>query len=231
MSAILDDPTLATTAWALHDIEKVRIAMENRVRQLTRTEADEDGVVRGVGLDESHPSVAALASITEAMVMLEKDATKALQKSMKAHALGAFVRQAKGVGEKQAARLLAAVGDPYWNVLDNRPRTVSELWAYCGLHVINGESARRKKGIKSNWSTEAKMRAYLVSTSIVKSPTSPYRKVYDERRARTAETHPDWTKGHSHNDALRKVSKEVLKDMWRAARDLHTGGADALTAA
>ena len=218
---ILDDPTLASVAWALHDVEKTRIGMENRVRQLTRTDPDEDGVIRGVGLDESHPQVAALNAICESFVELEKQATKNLQKAMKAHPLSEWVKGAKGVGEKQAARLLAAIGDPYWNVAADRPRSVSELWAYCGLHVVNGEGAKRRKGVKSNWSTEAKMRAYLVSTSIIKQPSSPYRKVYDYRRAHTEVTRPDWTAGHSHNDALRKVSKEVLKDLWRAARDLH----------
>ena len=221
----LDDPALSSTAWALHDVEKVRIAMENRVRQLTRAEVDEDGVLRGAGLTEDHPQVASLTSIAESLADLEKEATKNLQKAMKSHLLGPFVKQAKGVGEKQAARLLAAIGDPYWNVADNRPRSVSELWAYCGMNVVTGEGARRRKRVKSNWSAEGKMRAYLIATSIVKSPTSEYRKVYDERRAHTAVTRPDWTAGHSHNDALRVVAKAVLKDLWRAARDLHEGAA------
>jgi hypothetical protein len=55
---------------------------------------------------------------------------------------------------------------------------------------------------------------------------SKYRLVYDQRRTHTAITHgPDteipWTKGHSQNDALRIVSKAILKDLWRAARDWH----------
>jgi hypothetical protein len=40
----------------------------------------------------------------------------------------------------------------------------------------------------------------------------------------TATSHPDWTDGHSHQDALRVASKEVLKDLWRAARDVHAQG-------
>jgi hypothetical protein len=65
------------------------------------------------------------------------------------------------------------------------------------------------------------MRAYLIATSCIKQARSPYRAVYDNRRAHTATTHPDWTAGHSHNDALRIVSKAILKDLWLAARDLH----------
>ncbi len=55
---------------------------------------------------------------------------------MRAHPLGPFVARSKGVGEKQAARLLAAIGDPYINVNTQKPRTVSQLWAYCGLHTL-----------------------------------------------------------------------------------------------
>lgn len=52
-----------------------------------------------------------------------------------------------------------------------------------------------------------------------KAPTADrrYRHVYEERRAHTAQTHPEWTPGHSHNDALRVVGKEILRDLWRAA--------------
>lgn len=42
----------------------------------------------------------------------------------------------------------------------------------------------------------------------------PYRQVYDKRRARTAETHPDWSKGHSHGDALRVMTKALVEDLW-----------------
>lgn len=44
-----------------------------------------------------------------------------------------------------------------------------------------------------------------------------YRHTYDQRRAHTAITHPEWTAGHSHNDALRIVGKEILRDLWTVA--------------
>ena len=88
------------------------------------------------------------------------------------------------------------------------------------------------------------MRAYLIAESCIKQldsqcrggqlvrddlmvpaapacTCSPYRVVYDRRRAHTAVSHPEWTDGHSHNDGLRVASKEILKDLWRAARDWH----------
>lgn len=84
-------------------------------------------------------------------------------------------------------------------------------------------AARRQKGVKANWSTDAKVRAYLIATSCIRQPGSEYRAVYDQRRAHTATTHPEWTPGHSHNDALRILSKRILRDLWRAARNHHEG--------
>lgn len=133
---VLADPFLALAADVLDDLERVRIANENRLRQLTRDEDDADGENRGFGLDESHPDVARLAALVDALAQAEHQAELNLRRQLRKHPLGPWVKQARGVGEKQAARLLAAIGDPYINTLHNRPRTVSELWAYCGYHVL-----------------------------------------------------------------------------------------------
>lgn len=50
-------------------------------------------------------------------------------------------------------------------------------------------------------------------------PNGPYGEVYAARRAHTAKTHPDWTKGHSRMDGLRVAMKAFLKDLhveWHA---------------
>jgi hypothetical protein len=46
------------------------------------------------------------------------------------------------------------------------------------------------------------------------SPTGPYGKVYADRRKATAIVHPEWTKGHSHSDAIRIAMKKFLADLW-----------------
>lgn len=134
---VLADPLLALAADVLDDLECVRIANENRLRQLTRVATDKDGEERGFGLDESHPDVARLAALVASLAKAEHDAELQLKRQLRAHSLGPWVRRTQGVGEKQAARLLAAIRDPYWNDLHDRPRTVSELWAYCGYHVVS----------------------------------------------------------------------------------------------
>lgn len=233
------DPTLALLADVLGDLEATRIANENRLRQLTRTETDIDGEDRGFGLDESHPDVARLAGVVDGIKALEHQATLNLQRSIRKHPLGPWVKHTIGVGEKQGARLIATLGDPYWNDLHDRPRTVSELWAYCGVHVVNGAAAARARGVKSNWNADAKMRAYLVATSCIKALESPYRAVYDEGRAKYAETlHGSDCKrcgpsgkpalegsplsaGHQHARAMRLMMKAILRDLWAESRDIH----------
>ena len=298
------DPALALAADVVDDIERVRIANENRLRQLTRTEADSDGEDRGFGLPEDHPDVARVAGIVSALKDIEQDAVRNLQRHMKRHPLWPWSKTQRGVGEKQLARLLAVIGDPYINGSTEKPRTVSALWAYSGLHVVPGShstlddqsviaagdeggdldqehgdtlvsdvwvAARRKKGVRSNWSSKAKMRAYLIAESCVKQldkackedpeshaalgagqqgpdtlgmpassqsdsgagqqshdahsiracPCSPFRVKYDLRKAHTRTTHPEWTDGHRHNDALRVASKEILKQLWREAKAWH----------
>jgi len=252
----LFDPLLVIHAEALDDIEQLLHATNNRLRAMTTEH----------GLTDAHPDLARLRAMAAMFADLEKDAIKNLERAMKRHPLGPWVKATVGVGDKQGARLLAAIGDPYWHVVEDRPRTVSQLWAYSGLHVLPatnagslpirgaspgststtggdaqtrsdtqgllGVAARRRKGVQSNWSTNAKTRAYLIAAKCMQmpgvvckngtvKPRSPFRDTYDDRRARTAVTHPDWSDGHSHNDALRITSKEILKQLWREAKRLH----------
>ncbi len=48
---------------------------------------------------------------------------------------------------------------------------------------------------------------------------SPYRPLYDASKAHDAGR--ELTPIHIHNRALRRVAKEILKDLWRASRDWH----------
>jgi hypothetical protein len=267
----LADPLLALAADVLDDLESVRIANENRLRQLTRNEEDSDGEERGFGLTLDHPDVARLNALVSALADAEKVATKNLEKRLREHALYPWLKRQKGVGDKQAARLLASIGDPFMRpemvrqdgtVESSRPRRVSELWAYCGYHVLPvgiqrafgahtsadvdrasgfpvgqgtfdtqrsyasgdktghpdqmkhdtqlelvGVAPKRARGQRANWSSTAKMRAFLIAESCMKQlkrtcpaneergyathvdgcECSHYRKVYDAAREKYAD--------------------------------------------
>lgn len=232
---MLADPFLALAGDILTDLESARLANENRLRQLTRpaNEVDEDGGMRGFGLDESNRDVARVAALVEALGKSEHQAILNLSRMMRAHPLGPWVARTVGVGEKQAARLLGVIGDPAWNATENRPRTVRELYSFCGY----GDAAEqvRRKGRKATWSPAAKMRTHLIAKSCVQARRSPYREVYDKGRAQyegvaheapctrcgpsgsPAQVGSPLSAGHQHARALRLVSKAVLKDLWREA--------------
>jgi hypothetical protein len=298
----LADPFLALAADVVDDLEKVRIANENRLRQLTRTETDKDGEERGFGLTEDHPDVARLSALVDMLGQAEHQAVLNLQRLMRKHPLGPWIKATAGVGEKQAARLLAVIGDPYIRpelvrdgvVEPARPRRVSELWAYCGYHVlpagyaiddtqsrsasgtdfsadhgeadaqkagVGGEQAghsdhnlsdfprqrvgvapKRRRGTRTNWSTTAKTRTFLIAESCIKHRQSPFRAVYDATREKYADAvhampcarcgpsgkpapaASPLSDGHKHARAMRAVSKEILKALWREARRIHEGG-------
>jgi hypothetical protein len=137
------------------------------------------------------------AALVDALADVEHKATLNLRRLMRLHPLEPWRAAQRGAGEKQFARLLAAVGDPYWNTLYGRPRTVSELWAFCGLHTISpgGDqtcadthlglvAARRQRGQRANWSTVAKSRAYLIAAKMLMCGN---RELYDTRKAATAD--------------------------------------------
>lgn len=238
---ILSSGYLMLLSDSLDDIEALRIATENRVRSLTRSIEDSDGEVRGLGLDARSPEVASAMAMLDSLKALEHQTTLSLQRELRKSPLIGWVKRSKGVGEKQAARLLAVIGDPYWNGLHDRPRTVSELWAYAGYSVVGGEAQRRRKGQLSNWSDKAKSRAFLMAQSCVKALGGDYRAVYDAAReqyaeavhatpcvrcgpaGKPAEAGSPLSAGHQHARALRRVSKEILRDLWIEARAVHEG--------
>lgn len=235
----LDDPTLRVLAEAVDDLENVRKANENRYRQLTRCEADEDGIVRGHCLPEDSKTVIRLRATVDLLAEAEKQAVRNLEATMKAHPLGPWIAAQNGLGMKTIARLLSAIGDPYWNTLHDRPRTVSELWAYCGLAVHGGKAQRRAKGQKSNWSDVAKMRVWNCVQPIIKNTRSPYRAVYDAAKAglqgavydehyagRMFKGKPigvgqPLSPGHIDARAQRVVMKAILRDLWVESKRLH----------
>jgi len=205
---------VALAADILDDIEHARISAENQVRS----------AIEAKGLDPvlNAQHLAPLEGLVGGLRDLEAQAVRRLQSAMKHHPLGPWVQETQGLGLKTVARFLGAVGP-----LEARSMP-AQLWAYCGLHVVDGAAPRRRRGEVSNWSTRAKTRAYLMAEACVKQVggetrrRSPYRDVYEQARAHDAELQgarpAPLTDGHMHARAMRKVSKAILRDLWAEAR-------------
>lgn len=209
------DALLALLADVLLDMERTRIANENRLRSL-RTVKQAGGL----------PGESALVELIDGLLALEHRAELELKRAVRKHPLGPWVKRTVGVGEKQAGRLLGMLGDPYWHPVHDRPRLVSELWSYAGYGVVKfspgghllvephsgpatggsisgggdagqlmaealtrvaGVAPSRARGQKAAWNAELRMRTYLIAESCMKQRTSPYRVVYDQGRERYRE--------------------------------------------
>lgn len=248
LGPILADPTLAMCADVVDDLERVKIANQNRLRTLTA------GGEHGHGLTLDHPDIKRLAALVDALAAAEHQAVLNLSRVMRHHPLGPWVKAHNGIGEKQAARLLATIRDPYWNDLHNRPRTVRELYRLCGQDVVGtsaqssfdsqgaagaGVAPSKQRGERVTWSPDARMRLWLVADKCVQVTSSPYRKVYDDGRLKYADAvHAAECKrcgpkgkpaqpgsplsaGHQHARARRLIAKAILRDLWAEAKRIH----------
>lgn len=115
-------------------------------------------------------------------------------------------------------------------------RTVSGLWTRLGLAVIKGERQRKKRdkaeAAEHAYSPRRRAQVYAicsVSMFMAQKPGMKYRDIYDRRKAHTtprieatsdlASDNPSkWTPKRCDNDARRVMTKELLKDLWIAAR-------------
>lgn len=249
LGPILADPTLALCADVVDDLEKVKIANQNRLRTLTM-----DGE-HGHGMSAEHPDVQRLAGIVASLEAAEHQAVLNLQRVMRKHPLGEYVKNSKGIGEKQAARLLASIRDPYWNDLHNRPRKLRELYRFCGMDVVGtsaqgavdsqatsgaGVAPSKRKGERVHWSPDARMRLWLIASKCVMvGHGGPYRAVYDEGRAKyvdavhaqeckrcgpkgkPAQPGSPLSAAHQHARAIRLIAKAILRDLWSQSKAIH----------
>jgi hypothetical protein len=186
------DPLLQVISDTLSDLENTRTANENRYRSMRDVH----------GLSEDLPEMKRLRAIVDGFVDVEHQAVLEIQRQIRKHRLYPWLASQRGVGEKQGARLIATLGDPAWHDAEQRPRKLRELWAYCGLHVIDSNPAQvstdshwsaggvapmRRKGQKANWSQEARKRAYLIAESCLKAGNPTFRSAYDEAKTKHAD--------------------------------------------
>ena len=108
------------------------------------------------------------------------------------------------------------------------PCGVRDIWSYCG----HGDASRKRRRGQtqeeafSAGSPLAKTIIHMMADFALRlngnpdkngkaRAMTPYYPKYVEWKAAAKATHPDWTQGHAHNHAIRKVAKAMLKDFWR----------------
>ncbi len=155
----------------LYDTQKLRIQLELRVKRLVR-----EGLMTDAEAED----------FFNVPLQRLKDAEAAMEKMVWREVrhlpiVDGWLIRVKGVGPRLAALLVANIGDI------GRFDTISKLWAYAGLHVIDGRAPKRAVGQKANWNAELKTTAWKLGQSFVKIADSPYRKLYDAYKVRITE--------------------------------------------
>lgn len=123
-----------------------------------------------------------------------------------------WIKAVRGFGDFNLAKVIGAAGaiEAY--------RNPSCLWKRMGLAVIDGERQRRvandkELAIRHGYDAQRRAIVFLIGECLLKAK-GPYRAVYDERRAHTAISHPEWPPIQSHKDGMRIMTKRVLRDLW-----------------
>lgn len=177
----------------------------------------------------------ALAPIIEHRALIEKEMAR-LARDLPAYA---FVKSVAGFGDKAFAVLIGEAGDLSPGTRYSAPE---KLWKRMGLAPYKGKacSSWRKRDLTDEEWTEAgynrarraeahaciaepmakhQLESAEKSGTPFGRPKGLYGEIYVRRRAHTLITHPDWPKAHARADALRVMTKAMLRDLWRAWRD------------
>lgn len=225
-------PAFDPRAWAsraiplvesFEDAQRVRIALENRVRS----------VEQGAGEEAVPPG---LQAAVDAQRAVEHSLELEIRRVWRSHPLAPWARDVRGLGEHTACIILALLGgDPLtahpkrWvntpggahlrELVDDPPfrRSVSQLWQYCGV----GAPGKRQRGMTQEealalGNPRLKMRVLFgVAEGMLKAGN---RSVYDEAKAAVSDRE-GWTDGHKHRHALRIVGKRFLQELYDASKD------------
>jgi len=210
-----------------YDVQKTRIAAQHRIRK-----AGEHGL--------SEASVELLMDwVNERMEKQETELKAMVLKQINDEPLWKeWLEGVKGVGPCIAGGLMAWVGDC------SRFDTISKLWAYCGMHVVDGEAPRRKRGERANWNGTLRTLCWKAGQSFVRVGEG-YRDLYLQEKARLRLLHAEpipfdpprlkklkpgeeapageimrFSDGHIDAMARRHTAKIFLAHYWQRAREL-----------
>ena len=187
-------------------IQKLRLGIGERIRSVEQGRSE-----RLTGRDEEW--FAGLQAI-------ENNVKKSVEAFAKQHPLYAeWLIHVRGIGPLNCAQLMGEIasvkghnGQPGIGAFD----TVSSLWKFSGL--VPGQ--KPVKGEKLSYNSRLKTIALEhVGSSFIRS-NSPYRRIYDDKKAYYQANRTDWPKLRIHYAARRAMVKVFLSHFWEQWRAL-----------
>jgi predicted ribosome quality control (RQC) complex YloA/Tae2 family protein len=144
---------------------------------------------------------------------LEQDLDKDIAEIIDGVEIVERLTDVRGIGNILAAKLISMIE------IERSP-SVSSLWRYAGLAVIDGEHERKHKGEPLHYNERLKSTViYNIGGSFLKA-NSPYRKIYDESKEYYQLNRPEWVKLRCHYAAIRKMMKVFLSHLWLVWREM-----------
>jgi len=105
-------------------------------------------------------------------------------------------------------------------------RHVSSVWKHSGLHVVNGQAPKRKRGEKLDWNPTIRTFCWKIADSFVKQRTPVSSEIYETEKRRQIELMKNKAKNapknlkHADLRARRKMIKIFLQHYWLVGRKL-----------
>lgn len=150
----------------------------------------------------------------------------ATEKSMKYDAKmlpvwNAWCKSVTGLGELSLARIVGETGD-----LSNYA-TPSRVWKRMGLAVLDGNrqgnpgpKASAEQWIRHGYNPQRRSIMFVIAETLLRSQSvaaakgaeAPYRKLYDDAKAKALAK--EWNKMRAHRHGQRLVAKKLLLDLW-----------------
>lgn len=214
------------------DFQQSRIAMGNRFGSMKRI------------VGEEHTSI--VADAHETLTEQEKDLARHIERLARRHPLSSFVETTHGIGWLSLALFLGVAGrldrfktvSKLWKYAGlsvdggKAPRRVKgQAWTHTDCqfeHLPSCPSTCTRNhhpycvpgGIGTSFNPRLRsiVIVYFGENGIIKQRSSPYRPLYDQKKAQYQAEHPDWTPLHIHNAARRYATKCLLRDLWIAWR-------------
>ena len=151
----------------MYDAQKLRIQSDQRLQRLVR---------EGIVLEADAEATFAKAQLLE--VATEAEYERIILKLIREIPVyDRWLVGVRGIGVRLSGLCIGLIGDI------GRFNNVSKLWAYAGLHVIDGHAVHRAKGQKANWSSELKTTCWKTAQSFVKCGGKYRTLLYDPYKA------------------------------------------------
>lgn len=196
------NPDLRVVADLYYQMQKARIAMGARRSAIER------------GVDTGNADW--LGMWEDRLNNIEVELVKDMARLLKDTTAWEWLSTVKGIGPTLACKIIALIDDI--GKFDN----ISKLWSFSGYGLYPNQEGvmsiqKLTKGEKATFNRRLKTVFYLAGSSFLKS-RSKFSDLYYNARQHYDVTHPEWTDGHKHNAAMRKMIKVFIACLWLSWR-------------